>query len=281
MTSLPASHARDGGARGACPTRHPPGVEGIEARAAIVPALAHEADVAQTALEVAPEVLREDGVKDGVGGGVDVSHHHDEDEEVPGLGKLRGGESVVQEVHLVRGVADGVHHHAGHQHLHHALASPDGVGRAVSGGRDASAAASASPAVAASAPVERHRRGVRTHLKARVQLLRAGVQALGHHAVQRHLHDERQEVEQEGLQQLEDQEVAAMGVWEDDLAVVGVRHGRKLRQAVEGDGGGATSQRHGPDDGDDVEDFPTSADDVSFHRKDYGDEPRDKRSDTP
>ena len=238
------------------------------------------ADVAEAALEVAAKVLREDGVEDRVGGGVDVRHDHDEDEEVPGLGQRRRGKGVVEEVGLVRGVADGVHHHAGHQHLHHSFPGPYRLHRPVAAPlgppTTATAATAAPPSVPqfASSSVQGSAGGVSgPHLEAGVELLHAGEQSPSNHGVQRHLHHERHEVEEGGLEQLEDEEVTQVRVREDDEAVELPGGRREVRQLIEDDGGQSAQNGHGPDDRDDVEDFASGAHHVGFDREHDGDEP--------
>ena len=80
-------------------------------------------------MEVLPEVLTEDGVKNRIGRAVDVGYDHGEDMHRPVLVEVRGPHAVVDEQHLLRGVADEVHHHAHDQHLHHPLAGLHRLGR--------------------------------------------------------------------------------------------------------------------------------------------------------
>ena len=177
---------------------------------------------------------------------------HNENEKLPVFWERRVGEGVVQKVNLVRRVAGEVDQHAGYQHLDHALPRSDGV--------------RGPPAAAV---------GVLSHLELSVQLLRAGVQPSSYDGVQNHLHHQRQEVEEQGFQVLEDHEVRVMlgpVPGEDDAAqghgVVG-HHGHHL---VEEQGGHPARDRHRPDERDHHHDLLPRANYVRLYWKHNGDE---------
>lgn len=124
-------NTRNNGLLTALPWKHSGRFHGrIEHNSSIF-VLAFQTDTFQTFLEIFPEILTENAIKNRIRGRVYVSNDVDNGYKFPCFLKSCVGDSIVKEQHLWRSVAHCVHNDARYQHFDHAFPGFNGVASSV------------------------------------------------------------------------------------------------------------------------------------------------------